>query len=75
VRSVRGVNGGFTLARHPGEITMRDVAGLFMDLSAYHRCLLGRPECDGSCGAHDQWHPLATRIETMLATTTIDQLG
>jgi len=41
VRSIRGTNGGFELAREPSSIKMVEVVSLFMNISPYRNCFLG----------------------------------
>jgi Rrf2 family iron-sulfur cluster assembly transcriptional regulator len=75
LHSIRGTNGGFILARDPKKISMGEVAGLFMNLSDLKSCFLGLPECNGSCGLHRQWKPLADRFLKLLEKTTIDRVS
>lgn len=74
LRSTRGTNGGFILTKDPKKISMRDIAGLFMNLSDLKRCFLGLPECNGSCSLHKQWMPIADRFLRMLEKTSIDRV-
>lgn len=74
VRSLRGTNGGFVLARPPAEITMVDVVSPFMDLAAQRKCLLGSCACDGSCRMHRRWRPIADHLAGFLENTAIDEI-
>jgi len=74
LNSTRGTNGGFMLTRPPQEIVMREVVSLFMNLDDFKRCFMGLPTCDGSCGMHDRWVPIADQFLTLLDNTTIDQV-
>jgi Rrf2 family protein len=40
IRSVRGLNGGFQIARNPKEITMLDVVEIFEPHAPHHGCAL-----------------------------------
>jgi Rrf2 family iron-sulfur cluster assembly transcriptional regulator len=74
LHSIRGTNGGFVLTRDPKKISMRDIAGLFMNLSDLKQCFLGLPECNGSCSLHKQWIPIADRFLRLLEKTSIDRV-
>jgi hypothetical protein len=45
-----------------------------MNLDDFKRCFMGLPTCDGSCGMHDRWVPIADQFLTLLDNTTIDQV-
>lgn len=75
LHSIRGTNGGFVLTRDPKKISMGEVAGLFMNLSDLKRCFLGLPECNGSCGLHKQWKPIADRFLKLLEETSIEKVA
>lgn len=72
VRSIRGTNGGFELAKEPSSIKMKEVVSLFMNIATYKNCFLGRSKCDGTCKIHKKWKPIVDKIEDMLENTTID---
>lgn len=74
IRSLRGRNGGFAMAKPPSEIPIRDIADLFMQLDNYKQCFLGMKNCDGSCGFHGRWMIITEQIKKMLDDTTIDQI-
>ncbi len=74
IRSIRGRNGGFTMAKPPSEIPVRDIVDLFMQLDSYKGCFLGLKNCDGSCGFHGRWRIMTEQFEKMLDDTTIDQI-
>lgn len=75
--SRRGPNGGFRLARAPGDVTLAEVIGPFDDVARGRKCLLGRPECrdDSACAAHGRWKRIAERIESFFRETTLDDVG
>ena len=74
VISVRGSRGGFVLARDPSDVSMREVAALFMKIDDFSRCFLGFQACDGTCGVHRRWKPITERIEEMMETTTMEEI-
>ncbi len=74
LRSIRGTNGGFFLAKDAKDIHIIDVASLFMDTNGFKTCFLGLHECDKSCKLHDRWAPIGEQTLKLLKETTIDQL-
>ena len=74
--STRGSSGGFRLARPAGRISVADVVGVFQDVGAEQRCLLGRRECRDvtGCSAHDAWKRVAAPIWTFFEETTLADL-
>jgi Rrf2 family protein len=72
--SSRGTKGGFRLIKKPQEISLYEIASLFMDFHEYKCCLLGPTTCDGSCKIHSQKTPITSQFMNMLETTTIDQV-
>jgi len=41
IRSIRGRNGGFVMAKSPSDIFIRDIVDFFMKLDSYKRCFFG----------------------------------
>ncbi|MBD3216709.1 MAG: Rrf2 family transcriptional regulator [candidate division Zixibacteria bacterium] len=74
LKSIRGTNGGFILELDPDSISLKEIAGLFMNLDDLRRCFLGLQECDGSCSLHRQWTPIVERFEKMLENTSIKKI-
>ncbi len=74
VRSIRGTNGGFVLSKKASEISLEEVAVLFMDLDPYRNCFLGRKECTGSCKVHKKWKPIVDGIGKLMKDTAIDEI-
>ncbi len=74
IRSIRGRNGGFVMAKPPSEVSVREVVNLFMQLDDYKRCFLGLQKCDGSCGLHHRWSNITEQFELMLDEITIDKV-
>ena len=75
LRSTRGVNGGYRLAKAPDELTVDAVVRPFDDVEPPQRCLLGGPcHSERPCTAHLRrlkWNEARQRI---LATTRLTDL-
>ncbi|GBF35037.1 Rrf2 family transcriptional regulator [Desulfocucumis palustris] len=56
VQSYRGINGGYSLARPPSEITMLDVVEAIEGPIAVNRCLHSPDECNKFFSAHCPVH-------------------
>ncbi len=74
IHSVRGRSGGFMLATPPSELSVRDVADLFMKLDDFKQCFLGLSRCNGSCGLHIRWKIIVEQFEKLLDETTVDRI-
>lgn len=74
LESKRGTNGGFLLAKEAGQITVKEIAALFMNIDQFDYCFLGEKKCDGSCGLHRQWQPIISDFKKLINHNTIDKL-
>lgn len=75
VRSRRGLHGGFTLAREPGELTILEVVN---SVDTFHRiatCPLGRTgHTNGLCPLHRRMDGVMAAAEESLGHTTIGEV-
>jgi Rrf2 family protein len=73
LRSTRGKNGGFWLARDPSDLTLLEIASLFDRIEGRRRCLLGRPECSDTypCPVHHRWRATSEQISRFFRETTL----
>lgn len=71
--SHRGVNGGVTLARPPGDITVREILTALGLEDPVSRCLLERPSCctPGDCVLSDAIGRFGATFNDALAETTL----
>jgi len=71
LHSAPGPAGGYTLARPPGEITLREVMEVIEGPVAIDSCMLSGGPCDWeqACPVHEIWVRARTGLETGLATT------
>ena len=74
LKSRRGINGGFALAKPSNEITMLEIASLFMNTDDFNQCFFGQPKCDGSCGLHNEWKPVIEKFIEILGENTIEKI-
>ena len=74
LKSKRGTNGGFVLAKKANKVAIVDIVSLFMNIKQFDRCFLGKLKCNGTCGLHNQWKPIITEFKKLLNKNTIDKL-
>ena len=74
VHGSTGPGGGFTLARPPSEITVRQVIALFERSAADTRCPFGGGRCgsDNSCPLHDAYVQAQDAMLRFYDQTTFD---
>lgn len=76
VRSIRGREGGFELARPANEIKLSQIPDVVSGSLENESCLLGIGQCDDKkrCPLHDQWLKPKMSIRKMFENTTLDML-
>lgn len=77
LRSVKGLHGGYELAKAAEDITLWDVYQILDPLIDCDQCILGLPDCDDedACALHDSWLPIKVQLVKMLRTKTIAQIS
>lgn len=77
VRSVRGAQGGYTLAKSPKEITVGMVLRVMEGSLAPVDCVDGTNNCPraDACVTFDVWKRLKEAIESVVDTTTLEDLA
>lgn len=77
LRSIRGPQGGFVLAKEPGEISLLDIyEAIDGPISRYGPCLLHKDECEfGDCIFGDLLESIPRQIEDHLSSTTLKDLA
>jgi Rrf2 family iron-sulfur cluster assembly transcriptional regulator len=77
VRSVKGIHGGYELARIPQAITLWDVVRLLDTDPDLDLCVLGRGVCspETACPLHEDWNKVREEWVKMLQSKTISELG
>lgn len=75
LNSQRGVNGGFTLARRPEELTALDVVSAVDPIRRIDKCPLGIQSHEANlCPLHDRLDDAIALVEKRLAATKISEL-
>ena len=76
LKSYRGANKGFILAKQPEEITLKELIESFEGKLFADECLLGRRDCEkiGKCPVSIKWHEAVTAMSKVLEETTLKQL-
>jgi Rrf2 family transcriptional regulator, cysteine metabolism repressor len=79
LESKRGVNGGYTLARPPEEISvgevLRIVDGAFAESSCIHNEAMGGVCVEGqSCGLKQTWRDVQGAVEKILFATSFEDV-
>lgn len=76
IHSVRGVQGGYQIARPPGEITILDVIDAMEGPLELSECMTDEGRCDRSCQCPVRrvWQKLTDSINRELADVTLDEM-
>jgi Rrf2 family protein len=76
LRSVKGIHGGYELARPPEEIRLWDVFRVLEPDPYLDKCVLGQGLCraEASCGLHRDWQAIRKDVVGMLRSKTIAQV-
>ena len=76
VRSVRGVKGGFFLARSPKEITLLDILETMEGTLSIVDCVMAPEKCthNADCTARGIWQKLNDGIRELMRTITFEQI-
>uniref|UniRef100_A0A7C2EI45 Rrf2 family transcriptional regulator n=1 Tax=Ammonifex degensii TaxID=42838 RepID=A0A7C2EI45_9THEO len=77
VVSHRGKQGGFSLARKPGEVSLLEVVTTIQGQPAANKCFLGRDGCEraASCRLKQNWLALEQKVNEFLADITLQDLA
>ena len=76
IRSIRGVNGGFHLAKNPAEITLLEVLEVMEGPISVVECVNSKHSCarNSKCGARTIWQKLNENIRVMMAGGTLEEI-
>lgn len=75
INSVRGASGGYTLAKEPSQITLKDIVDV-LEGDCLVDCLKDPNACSrvSTCASHDIWAMLGGKISEVLSSVTLEQL-
>ena len=75
VHSARGSSGGYTLAREPSKITLKDIVDV-LEGDCLVDCLKDPNACSkvSTCASRDIWALLGGKISETLSSITLEQL-
>ena len=76
LRSTRGVNGGFSLAKEPKEISLLDILEAIEGPLSLTDCVPNPEECEHSsnCPANSVWSRVQSSIREILLTSSLEEL-
>lgn len=76
VISHRGPQGGFTLARDPGEITVAEAVCAMQGPLVMNKCLLGKHGCSrgNTCPLKSRWLGIEAQIADFMNSVTLKEL-
>ena len=76
IRSVRGVNGGFHLAKKSKEITLLEVLEVMEGAVSIVECVNPTPLCarQNLCGVRTIWQQLNDNIRSMMNNVTLEEI-
>lgn len=77
VKSFRGVKGGFSLARAPKDINLRQVIECLEEKIALNVCLISHKACDRSCECpvHPVWIEAQAKLVEVLEASSLESLA
>lgn len=77
VRSYRGVKGGFSLSRHPREISVLDVLEAIEGKLSVNICISDKKRCVFSkhCPVHSVWQTVQSKVVDVLKKATFEDLS
>ncbi len=75
VNSLRGSSGGYTLAKEPSQITLKDIVDV-LEGDCLVDCLKNPKTCSkvSTCASRDIWALLGGKISETLSSITLEQL-
>ena len=76
VRATRGANGGFTLAKDPSDINLREIIQIMEGSTAFTECVDSADICPraDTCNLRDSWVEVTEAANQVLERTTLQTL-
>jgi Rrf2 family transcriptional regulator, iron-sulfur cluster assembly transcription factor len=81
LRSVKGPNGGFSLLKNPGKITLYDIVEIIDGKDLFVNCIIHDDTCAGvrkskkPCPVHEDYTKVRSEIIKLFRTRTIAELA
>jgi len=77
LHSVKGIHGGYELARPPHTITLWEVFRVLEPDPYVDACILGCGQCDpeSSCALHEDWQKVRSGLVGLMQTRTISEVA
>ena len=77
LKSRKGLGGGFSLSRLPGDINLLEVIEAFNERPLYGVCFWGDKKCPEKkrCSIHEKWEPIIEQTRELYKTTTIADIN
>jgi len=74
--SIRGMNGGFSLAKKPADISLLDIMTAIQGPCGINVCAVNSKKCNRSstCAVHPVWVDLRKEVDKRLREQTIEML-
>ncbi len=76
VNSMRGAHGGYTLAKDPSRITLKEIVDVLEGDTCLVDCVKNSSTCSRAhgCASRDLWSILSSRISETLVSMTLEDL-
>jgi Rrf2 family protein len=76
VNSIRGAHGGYSLAKDPSQITLKEIVDVLEGDCSLVDCVKNPSTCPrvSICASHDIWAIIGGKISETLSSTTLDML-
>ncbi len=73
ISSVQGRNGGFTISRDPGEISLANIIEITEGMNVFSSCIMGFRDCPfgEKCAMHEIWEDTRENLIKVLTTTSL----
>lgn len=76
IKSIRGAQGGYVLAKHPEEISVGDILRVLEGPITISECLLDSGKCDNTskCATRFVWKRMKSAIDEVIDTTYLQDM-
>jgi Rrf2 family protein len=76
VNSIRGAHGGYSLAKEPSQITMKEIVDVLEGDCSLVNCVKNPSTCPRVpiCASHDVWAIIGGKISETLSSITLDMM-